>query len=242
MAQLVYIDETGSVGRAAKRQPLLTLAAVLVDVEKVQPLAKALQQVAWDHLGWVPANFELHGTEIWGGSGHWQGKSPGELMAAYEQAVGVLSELEIDVSYASIHKQRLHDRHDGSADNNAYLLALQFLLEKIDSYYFDHKILIADEAKEHQLRAIRMVADLQEWGGGPVPGRPLRTVIDTMHFVSSNASPGVQLADMVAFALQRKWNKWDNHPDAIAGLDRVYAVIGDRTRTWRDVWPAPTFP
>lgn len=78
-----------------------------------------------------------------------------------------LTSLKSDVVHASIHKQRLHDRHNGVADDNAYLLALQFMLEKIDSYYTSGlKILIADEAKEHQLRAIRMVADLQDWGGG----------------------------------------------------------------------------
>lgn len=242
MAQLVYIDETGSVGKGAARQPLLTLVAVLVDVEKVQPLAEAIRQVAWDHLGWVPAEFELHGTEVWGGGGHWRDKSPEELLAVYEQAIAILSELEIDVSYASIHKQRLRDRYNGGADDNAYLLALQFLLEKIDSNYQDHKILIADEAKEHQLRAVRMVADLQDWGGGQVPGRRLRTVIDSMHFVSSKASPGVQLADIVAFALQRKWNGRDTHPNAVEVLQRICSVIGERTRTWREEWPARTFP
>lgn len=52
MACLVYIDETGSVGKGAKKQPLLTLMAVMIDEAKVQPLATRLKQVAWDHLGW----------------------------------------------------------------------------------------------------------------------------------------------------------------------------------------------
>jgi hypothetical protein len=43
MAYLVYIDETGSVGKGAKKQPLITLAAVLVDEDKVQPLADAFR-------------------------------------------------------------------------------------------------------------------------------------------------------------------------------------------------------
>ena len=38
MAYLVYIDETGSVSKGAKKQPLLTLAAVLIDEDQVQPL------------------------------------------------------------------------------------------------------------------------------------------------------------------------------------------------------------
>ncbi len=83
-----------------------------------------------------------------------------------------------------------------------------------------------------------MVSDLQDWGGGLVPGRKLKTVIDSMHFVSSHASPGVQLADMVAYALQRKWNSWDGHPNALAAIDRIVTVISNHTYTWRDTWPA----
>lgn len=237
VARLVYIDETGSVGKGAKKQPMLTVVAVLVDEDKVQPLGGALQQVGRDHLGWLPPDFELHGNEIWSGTGYWTGKSYDELIAVYEQAIAVFDTLDIDVSHASIHKQRLHDRYGGAADGNAYLLALQFLLEKIDIYGQQNKILIADEAKEHQLRAIKMVADMQDWGGGEVPGRQLRTVIDSMHFVSSHASPGVQLADLAAFALQRLWNARDSHPNAVAALNRIVGVIAAHTRTWRQDWP-----
>jgi hypothetical protein len=34
---------------------------------------------------------------------------------------------------------------------------------------------------------MKMVADMQEWGGGEVPGRKLETIIDSLHFVSSHA-------------------------------------------------------
>jgi uncharacterized protein DUF3800 len=239
VARLVYIDETGSVGKGANKQPLLTLAAVLVDEGNVQPLLRAFQQAARDHLGWLPSDFEFHGNEVWSGTGYWKEKTYDERIAVYEQAIAVLETLDIDVSHASIHKQRLHARYNGAADGNTYLLALQFLLEKVDAYWPQNKILIADEAKEHQLRAIKMVADMQEWGAGEVPGRQLRTVIDSMHFVSSHASPGVQLADLVAYALQRKWNARDSHPNAVAAINRITAVIEGHTRTWREDWPPP---
>ncbi|NEA53549.1 DUF3800 domain-containing protein [Streptomyces sp. SID13666] len=238
MAHLVYIDETGSVGKGANKQKLLTLASVLVHEDKVQPLAEKFRQVAWKHLGWVPADFELHGNEIWNGTGPWRSLTPAGLIAVYEDAITVLNDLDVGVSYASIHKERLRTRYGGDADGNAYLLALQFLLEKIDSRYAGNKILIADEQKEHQLRAVKMVADLQDWGGGEVPGTKLKTVIDSMHFVSSHASPGVQLADLVAYALQRHWNERDSHPDAKAAIGRITDVISQHTGTWREPWPA----
>ena len=237
MACLVYIDETGSVGKGANKQPLLTLMAVMVDESKVQPLAERLKEVAWEHLDWYPGDFEFHGNEVWNGQGHWAGKTPDELIAAYEAAIGLLTEFDLDLAHASIHKQKLHDKYDGGADTNAYRLALQFLLEKIDRYGGTRKILVADEAKEQRLKAIRMVADLQDWGGGEVPGRELVNIIDSLHFVESRASPGVQLADMAAFAFQRHRNKWDSHPNAQAAIARIYNVIDTQVRTWRAVWP-----
>lgn len=237
MATLVYIDETGSVGKGAKEQSLLTLMAVMVDEAEVQPLARRLKQIAKKHLGGYPENFEFHGNEVWGGKGFWAGRSHGDLIAAYEDVISVIKELDLDLARASIHKARLHERYGGKVDKDAYRLALQFLLEKIDRYAGTKKILIADEAKEQRLKAIKMVADLQDWGAGVVPGRELVNVIDSLHFVESDASPGVQLADMAAFAFQRHANRRDSHPDAQSAIERIFNVIEGQTRTWREVWP-----
>lgn len=237
MVTLVYIDETGSVGKAAKEQPLLTLMAVMVDETKIQPLAQRLKQVAKGHLGSYPSNFEFHGNEVWGGRGFWVDRSPEDLIAVYEDVISILTEFDLDLAHASIHKRRLHERYGGSADGNAYRLALQFLLEKIDRFGGTKKILIADEAKEQRLKAIKMVADLQDWGGGEVPGKELVNIIDSLHFVESDASPGVQLADMAAFAFQRYESRRDTHENARSAIERIYVAIEAQVRTWRNVWP-----
>jgi Protein of unknown function (DUF3800) len=129
-------------------------------------------------------------------------------------------------------------RHRRAADANAYRLALQFLLEKINVFGSQNRIVIADEAKEQQLRAVKMVADMQQHSsGGEVPGRPLKTVIDSLHFVQSNASPGVQLADLVAYMIQRSRRMSERHPDATAALARLRNVVSSHTLTWREPWP-----
>jgi hypothetical protein len=238
MAQLVYIDETGSVGTGGKRQPYLTLVAAIVDETMVQPLYQGLRKVAWDHLGWVPADLEFHGNEIWSGSKHWKGKAPSELIAAYEAAMALLDACDIDIAHSSIDKARLTARHGGAADDNAYRLALQFLLEKVDSLGPAKKVLVADEAKEQELHAVTMVADMQDWGGGgEVPGRQLKTIIDSLHFVSSHASAGVQMADLVAYVIQRR-RRNEHHQDAQAAINRMSVTVDNHTRTWREPWPA----
>lgn len=237
MAQFVYIDETGSVGKGAAKQPQLILAAVLVPEDQVQPLSRAMRKVATTHLDWLPDDFEFHGHEIWGRSGCWADMEPQQLIDAFESVIDILEELDLSVVHSTINKAELHFKYNGAADGNAYLLALQFLLEKIDLLSQQNRIIIADEAKEHQLRAIKMVADMQQWGGGQVPGRTVNTIIDSLHYVQSVASSGVQLADMVAFILQRYRRNDEHHPNAANALARIYYKIDARTSTWRDPWP-----
>lgn len=224
VAKFVYIDETGSSGRTAKRQPYLTVAAAIVDETMVQQLRAGLQSVASDHLQWVLAEFELHGHEIWGGNGYWTSKAYDELIAAYEAAM-------------SIDKAALHTWYNGGADDNAFRLALQLLLEKVDAYGSSLKILVADEAREQEVRAVKMVQGMQNWSwGGEVPGRQLKTIIDSLHFVSSHDSAGVQTADLVAFVLQRRPRK-EAHPNTQAAMNRLSSLVDAHTRTWRQPWP-----
>jgi hypothetical protein len=147
----------------------------------VQPLAEGIRRVAMSHLGWLPSDFEFHGKGLWHGTDHWAGKQPAELIAGYEAAMGLLDTYDISIAHATIDKPALHDRYNGKADSNVYRLALQFLLEKVDRLSIERKVLVADDAKEQELRAVKMVADMQEWGGGEVPGRQLKTVIDSLH-------------------------------------------------------------
>jgi len=238
MAELAYIDETGSVGTGAATQPYLTLVAVIVHEDNVRHLTSAMQNVAMTHLGWIPADFEFHGHEVWQGMGYWDGKTPPQLIAAYKAAIQLLVDLELSVVHSSIDKARLHARYGGAADENAYRLALQFLLEKIDSRGTANRIIIADEAKEQELHAMKMVADMQQWAGaGVVPGRTLRTVINSLHYVRSHASPGVQMADLVAYVLQRSWHGKEHHPDAAPAIAELRASVDSRTETWREAWP-----
>lgn len=238
MVTFVYIDETGPVGTNLSKQPQLRLAAVLVPEDRVMPLAERLRALAMQHLGWVPQDFEWHGQELWNGIGFWKDKTPPELLAAYADAIHLLDELDLQVSHATINKPELKLKYNGQADANAYRLALQFLLEKLDRNVPGLKLIIADEAKEQQVYAQKMLTGMQQWHwSGEVPARKLTTVVDSLHFIRSDTSPGIQLADLVAYILQ-KVRRGANHPDAQAALEAMSATIRNRQPTWREPWPS----
>jgi hypothetical protein len=239
MAELVYIDETGSVGKGAREQPKLILASVVVDEAQVKPLADRMQELQRDHLGHISHKFEFHGSEIWSWYGPWRGKAPAARLAVLESVVGLLDELSLSVIHTRIDKASLSATYHGAYDKNSYLLALQFLLEKLDGWRTDAalRIIVADEAKEHELRAIKLVSEMQTWGVGLVPSRKLRSIIDSIHFVDSKVSYGVQLADVIAFILHRATLHTQNHPNADEAVRRMRQTIAEHTPTWRESWP-----
>ncbi len=175
---------------------------------------------------------------MWNATGHWTEKTPPQLLAAYRDAIHLLDELDLQCSHVTIDKPKLRERYHGAADKNAYRLALQFLLEKLDRNVSGLKVIVADEAKQEQIYAQKILSGMQQWQwGGEVPGQQLNTVIDSLHFVRSEASPGVQLADLAVFVLQRA-QRGAPHKDAQVALDAMRATIGERTPTWREPWPA----
>lgn len=238
MAKFVYVDETGASGKGCKRQPYVTAMAAIVDETEVQKLKHGLQCVAVTHLGYMPRDFEFHGYEIWNGTGLWACKTHQERIGAFEAAVELLQGCDIDLAHATIDKEKLSERHDGKYNENAYRLALQFLLEKVDQFGSELKVVVADEAHQSDARAaIDMVDSMQNWpGAGEVPGRQFRTVIDTLHYVRSNDSPGVQMADLAAYVIQRG-RRQESHPNAQAALDRLSVAVNERVRTYRQPWP-----
>lgn len=239
MAEIIYIDETGSVGAGASNQPVFTVVAVIVPESSVRPLAESMESLARTHLGAVPVGFEFHGSKLWQGSQYWSGKQPAQLLAAYSDVIGLLQVHGIKMAHASIDKPCFSRKYDGRHDSDIYLLALQFLLEKVEARgTSDLKIVVADQAKEQELRAVKLVADLQTTTSGIVPGQQIQKVIDTLHFVRSSDSPGVQLADMVAYILQRKWYKRDKDQRLVEAISEMYDSIIASRLTYRDVWPS----
>ena len=98
--------------------------------------------------------------------------------------------------------------------------------------------MVADESKEQEVEAKAMVAGLQEWGGGEVWGRRVSSVIDAVHFVQSYESPGVQIADMVAYLFHRaRLTATERHPDVLTSRRRMLETINSHTPTCRMTWP-----
>lgn len=236
---LAYVDESGNTGHRLDDpdQPNHILVAVCVREDVVPAVAAHIDGVVQRHLGTSERSraTELHAAELKAGKGPWAGFDPSTRVAAFSDALAPLSWDGVLVAHATIDKRRLAQRGDGRAP---HLWALQFLIEKLNAFLRhrdERALLVADQTNEHEQFALDLLVDLQT--GRPRPGLDLgdmTNIIDTVHFVRSETNRGVQLADLVAYLLNRI-----QHPDRRAATERALwnQHVAPNRRTWREPWP-----
>jgi len=240
LAQFVYVDETeGTFKTRIGNRRLITVAALLVDEGQVKPLSASLRELADRHVGNVPPGFEFHAYEIWNKHKYWASKSPEQLIAVFDDLLSLLASHDVKVVHATVDKSSFRDRYGESWLKNCYLIALQFALEKIEDYsQRPLRVLVADENAEHQARAISMTHEMHVMvDAGVLPGRSLKSFIDSSHFINSKLSAGIQLADTVAYLHQRSRHSDQGHPNLNEAVERFAGIIKVHTVRWREPWP-----
>lgn len=238
---LAYLDESGNTGkrRDDPDQPVHWLAALLVPEDQVIPLAAAVEAIP-PPSGLGPTLPELHGSEMFSGRGVWKSVPIPERIRVVEAALSLLADHGCQISHASINKTKLR-----SDDYVPHILALQFLVQKLESHLRaqsdplrQRALLVADETNEHDSFAIDLVRRMQNDHQSVFPhtGRPIDHIIDTVHFVRSEDNRGVQLADLVAFGLRRL-----HRPATKRGDETLLRIFQDHVFplrvTWRETWP-----
>lgn len=243
---LSYLDESGNTGGNLydADQPFHLIAAVMAPEDQVQDLSEAFHR--------LPAFTEeprligeLRGADLFSGRGPWKGFSPSERIDTYRGALGLLGQHGAFVAHASIDKWALR-QSASSEPRMPHLLALRFLAEEIESYLKQQldplkqrTLLIADETHEHEEYALGLVTQMQA-GSPSSDGDPTLTrIVDQVHFVRSETSPGVQLADLAAFVLTRRkrFPTSSLRPSDIA-IARLAEIVDNRVVASRDTWPS----
>ncbi len=244
---ICYLDESGNTGKRLNDpdQPIHYLAAVIVREDRIREMGDRLHALA-DAAPASEPLAEYHGDQLFHGTGPWQGVPPRRRVDEYAKALSVMSEVGAGVAHASINKPLL------ISDQNPHLLALQFLTEKIELWLRSQTdelgqraLLVADHSHEHDQYAFDLIQRMQV-AGGPVGERKglnlsLDHIVDGVYFAHSERSWGIQLADMVAFVMNRseriRRSAGDPRSDrAIQMLRREH--ITPQLQTWRELWPS----
>lgn len=251
---LTYLDESGNTGTKLDdpEQPFHYMAAVLVPEEHVNALAFDLDRLIVERG--QPLHTELHGAPLFRGSDDWEGVVPEQRVSLYRQSLELLSTHSCVVAHACIDKVGLLKRKGPNVtpDWSPHILAFQFLVEKINSFVrsqqepgLQRTLLIADETDEHNTFQFELIRDMQRDGGGVGVGPKLTNIVDTVHFVDSTRNRGIQLCDLVAYALNRtrRAKKKEAPTRGEQSLvDMWNNCVHPYVRTWRSTWPSETMP
>lgn len=247
---ICYLDESGNTGRRLDdpEQPIHLIAAVMIVEDRVREMTDRLDVLAQQAPTSQPL-IEYHGSQLYRGSGPWMGVPPSQRIDAYAEALSVVDRVEAGIAYASVDKPTLALR--GYDDPNPHTIALQFLTEKIERWLRGRQdvlsqraLLVADENHQQEQYSLDLIREMQMAGGPIGSGRgisiSLDHFVDNIYFDNSERNRGIQLADLVAFVLNRylRIQRSPARTRSDAAVQRLFRkYIKPELRTWREPWP-----
>jgi hypothetical protein len=220
---LAYVDESYS-------SDWYYMAAMLCDGPGAQASTAALDAVvvkavkAFD----VPEDAELHGYELFNGSGWWKGVPVRARIGVYNEAFAAIG---AHCAALVLRGMNVAGQRRRYADPNPpHQVVLQHPLERIDEHAVDedeHVLVIADEVGEQSKHRSDLNGYLR-YGTHGYRGRRLTRIVDTMHFAPSSASRLVQAIDLVVFLYRRIQTHTETDARATRANTALWARIEHR--------------
>ena len=213
---LFYADESGHAREPSERY--FILAGVVVFERRLQHLFSALDQIAARFDSDDPRKIELHGSPMLTGHAEWRRCLPQDRIAAIKDALRVINTQHECIIASVVNKF-------SAAPRDPFHVALQQIITRFD-YYLTRKlaqhseeasgIMLLDKAPRKEIAIQNLVRDFQEIGH---PWGTLKNLHEVPVFLDSKASRLVQLADLVAYALFRHFERGDS---------QFYEIIKDK--------------
>jgi hypothetical protein len=203
--KLIYIDEAGNTGRRADPdQPIHMIGSLIVDQAQVRGIEVKLNEIAERCAKSVSSplhslsadKVEFHGTDLFGGNKSFSHMGPSERIIVCTEIIGVCKAEGAIFGSCAIDKLKLLGGHP-------HMRCFQFMLERVQDYLTwagDLGLIVADEHRELEEQIIHDLAFSKRvstgWGWRPTP---IKSIIDTVHFVKSKHNRLVQACDVLTY-------------------------------------------
>lgn len=203
-----YLDDAGNSGARLDdpQQPYHHVGAVLIPESKWLAVRDDMLSIARDALGGtLPEGFEFHGKELYRGEGIWSDLKFGRRLRVFEDSLSLLTDHDLHMVVGTCDKKRLVGY---ASPLHPHSVAFWLCLERVAEYVGNHGelgFIVADDSAQKTRDLAKAVLDNYRRTGPPF-GRPvdLSSVIDTVHFMSSNESLHIQLCDLALYVIRKK--------------------------------------
>ncbi|WP_200862169.1 DUF3800 domain-containing protein [Asticcacaulis sp. YBE204] len=219
---LLYLDDSGSVQNAEDSH--IVLAGLAVFERKPHWFSQELDQIARRVWPDNPAGLEFRGNDIRGGKKQWRGIEKDQRLAAYREAMEVLSRSsQVHIFASVVHKAAV-------SPNDPMEFAFEQICNRFDRFLgrlhnagnTQRGLIILDKSS-YETSLQKLSLDFRtighRWG-------QLYNLSDVPLFVDSKATRMIQYADMIAHATRRYYENGDaslfdifsNRIDAVGGV------------------------
>jgi Protein of unknown function (DUF3800) len=254
---LFYGDESGYTGvRGGAAQPVLVVAGVLVNTHGASKTRREYRELLAE-LGELAHRdlSELKGQELFRGTGTWNGVGHGQRAAARARILEWLAERGHKVVASGLTYDRLDEARQMcpglAALTPRAIVTLHTALSiqrakhstRLNEQRKNATLLFYDEQPQanDQTTVASAIATPPDWAlefvGDRHAGGELTAIVDTAYFVDSEQAPMIQIADFVAYMIQRKaaldegaQSTFNGEPDVVNGIfDRLQPLLLDRS-------------
>lgn len=242
---LFYIDESGNTGAdlTTAQEPVHWLVAVGVSMRAVHAIEADMLGIAMKYFRsrGSEADFEFHGSDLFGARGDARNITPSERVAVYQEVLGLLQRHSCKIWVRGIdkplHARRARER--GYSPEHPYKLGFMYLVESIDYWLQTQQpdpslfqgasdpvygLLVCDQQDEVSRDLVGRFAHWRQSGTSHgYKTRDVKYLIDTVHSVPSHDSWLLQLVDCAAFIRNRCEKIGRKH-----GWDPKLYMVSDR--------------
>ena len=205
---LLYVDMSGSVGRADQRH--FVMAGVSLYEMALYHVIGELKEIKRRALGERAAAFELHANEMWNGRGKWRAIRRERRRAMIADALSVLrgpSAANVRAFGIVIEKAALPGEDPVEHAYEQICSRFDLFLRRRYNRLGDRQrgLLVFDRSRyEETLQSLA-----RKWREEGTRWGDLRNLAEVPFFVDSRATPLIQLADLLSYALWRRYEFGD---------------------------------
>lgn len=242
---LLYVDESGDTG--IKGSDHLVLAGAALFEGKWRWIRGDLEKLLEKYFPLAAGRpRELHSAEVRKGRGPYSLLTPSQRSDLLTEACGLLTGLkqnEVCLFTIVVDKKWWFFQNPGKSGDELYIEMFEDLVTRFD-YYLKRRhqegqtskgLIVADPRHEAFCRALKSA--LNRFQASGTRWASLENVIETVLFLESHESPGVQLADLASYAL---WRLVEAADDGLAHhlkycFDREPIMSGHNPGKWHGV-------